>query len=478
MGRKNSPSAKKELVTLITNYEEAKAENRQLYLDADQLADIADWYASERKFEEAQEVITYGLKIHPRNTDLLIEQAYLYLDTQKLQKAKKVADSITEEFDSEVKLLKAELLLNGGKLEEAQWLLSTIADADELETIIDVVFLYLDMGYPDAAKEWLDRGKSRYAEDEEYMALTADYLASTHQVESAIIYYNKLIDKSPFNPSYWMGLVKCYFVQEQIDKAIEACDFALAADDQCGEAYAYKAHCFFYLNNSDAAIENYTKAIEYKAFPPEMGYMFLGMAYSNKGAWQEADDCYQRVIDRFVADGAGNSPLLIDTYTNKAVAASQLGKHEEAHLLCKKAKKSQPDDPGIHLTEGKLYMKEGQKKKAVKAFDKALVMEPSAEMWYLVASAYSDAEYLYQAKLCFEESYRIDPNYADVTEKLSILSLMHNEIDDFFKYNSESAHPISEDIILDLLSRPNQTEEGEQMLKEVWKRMKKEKGNK
>ena len=126
-----------------------------------------------------------------------------------------------------MKLLKAELLLNGGKLEEAQWLLSTIADADELETIIDVVFLYLDMGYPDAAKEWLDRGKSRYAEDEEYMALTADYLASTHQVESAIIYYNKLIDKSPFNPSYWMGLVKCYFVQEQIDKAIEACDFAM-----------------------------------------------------------------------------------------------------------------------------------------------------------------------------------------------------------------------------------------------------------
>ena len=123
---------------------------------------------------------------------------------QKLQKAKKVADSITEEFDSEVKLLKAELLLNGGKLEEAQWLLSTIADADELETIIDVVFLYLDMGYPDAAKEWLDRGKSRYTEDEEYMALTADYLASTHQVESAIIYYNKLIDKSPFSSARFL----------------------------------------------------------------------------------------------------------------------------------------------------------------------------------------------------------------------------------------------------------------------------------
>lgn len=137
----------------------------------------------------------------------------------------------------------------------------------------------------------------------------------------------------PYNASYWVGLAKCRFAAEDSEKAIEACDFALAADETFGEAYAYRGHCYFYLNNSDAAIENYTKAIEYKAFPPEMGYMFLGMAYSNKGAWQEADDCYQRVIDRFVADGAGNSPLLIDTYTNKAVAASQLGKHEEAHLF-------------------------------------------------------------------------------------------------------------------------------------------------
>ena len=49
MSRKNIPSEKKELEKLITNYEAAKAENRQLYLDGDQLADISDWYASDRK---------------------------------------------------------------------------------------------------------------------------------------------------------------------------------------------------------------------------------------------------------------------------------------------------------------------------------------------------------------------------------------------------------------------------------------------
>ena len=50
--------------------------------------------------------------------------------------------------------------------------------------------------------------------------------------------------------------------------------------------------------------------------------MFLGLTYSNKEAWKEADDYYQRVIDRFIEEGLGNSPLLIDTYTNKAVAGS------------------------------------------------------------------------------------------------------------------------------------------------------------
>ena len=195
MGRKNSPSAKKELVELITNYEAAKAKEQQIYLDGDQLADIADWYATERKFDEAQEVITYGLHLHPGSTDLLIEQAYLYLDTQKLQKAKKVAATITEEYEPDVKMLKAELLLNEGKLEEAQELLNSIEDADELVTLTDIVYLFLDLGYPENARKRLEKGKKRYDEGQDYLALTADYLFDTHQHEAAAKAYNKLIDK-------------------------------------------------------------------------------------------------------------------------------------------------------------------------------------------------------------------------------------------------------------------------------------------
>lgn len=474
MSRKNIPSEKEELEKLITNYEAAKAENRQLYLDGDQLADISDWYASRSKFEEAQEAVTYGLQLHPGNTDLLVEQAYLYLDTRNLQKAKQVLDSITEAYDPEVKMLKAELLLNEGQLEETRSLLATIEDADELGRICEVVYLYLEMGYPDMAKEWMEKGEKTYSETKEFMALQADYALAIQQLDSAIKIYNQLLDIEPYNTPYWTGLAKCYFFQSKWSKAIEACDFALAADDQYGEAYAYKAHCFFYLNNSDDAIENYQKAIELKAIPPELGYMFMGISYGNKEEWQKADDYYDKVIERFEEDGDKQSILLIDTYTSKAFALSHLERYEEAHELCEKAKEINPNEGLIYLTEGKLYLAEELEDEAAISFEKAIEINPNIEMWYMIASAYSESDYLIEAKEYFEKVYQINPKYEDVTEKLSVLCLMHGEIDNFFKYNKECEHPLEEDMILDLLNSPEHREEDERTLKEVWERMKKE----
>lgn len=478
MGRKNLPSEDKELSKLISQYEAAKTENRQEYLDGDQLADMADWYASEQKFDEAQEVIDYGLHLHPGNTDLMIEQAYLYLDTRKISQAQEVADSITEEYNTEVKMLKAELLLNEGQLEAVKEILSTVEEPDELETITNIVYLYLDMGYPESAKEWLDRGKDEYSEDEDFIAVMADYLTMSNQLDEAATYYDRLIDIDPYNPSYWVGLAKCRFAGEECEKAIEACDFALAADDTYGEAYSYRAHSYFYLNNLDAAIADYEKAIQFKSIPPEMGNMFMGMAHANKERWEEANACYQKVIQIFIDKDDDNSPLLVDTYTNAAIAAAGLKNFEAAHQLCEKAKAIRPTESVVYLTEGKIYLDEKSALKAFDCFKQALENDPGAEMWYLIAESYSEAEMLFEAKTCYEEAYKIDPTYADVPEKLSILSLMHNEIDNFFKYNSECAYPISEDVIKDLLSKPNHTEEGKRMLREVWERMKEEKENK
>lgn len=477
MGRRNSPIYSKELNELVDKYEAAIKEDRQLYLDADQIAGIADYYGNESRFKEAQKVIDYGLRLHPQNTDLLVTQAFLYLDTQKTHLAKLIAETITDDFNIDIKMLRAEILLIEGQLEATKNLLNSVAESDELETIIDIIYLYLDMGYPEAAKEWIDKMKERYKDDEDFIAVTADYLLGNHQIAEASDFFNRLLDIDPYNAAYWIGLARCRFIEEDFDKTIEACDFALAADDKFGDAYSYRGHCYFYLNNMDAAIENYEKAIEYKALAPEMGYMFIGIGHSNKEEWLQADKCFRTVIRIFEEDGDSSSPLLVEIYISEALVTFNLGNYKEAHLLIDKAKAINPKEENIYLAEGKLYLKEELNKEAHRSFMKALKEEPTAETWLNIGSAYMDEDLLEQAKTCYEKAYKINPEYPEIVEKLSILSLMNNEIDKFLKYNSECEQPLDVNSIIDLLSQYDKSEEGKKILLEVLERLRKENNN-
>ena len=170
---------------------------------------------------------------------------------------------------------------------------------------------------------------------------------------------------------------------------------------------------------------------------------------------------------------------MIDTYTSKAAVVSQLGRFNEAHQLCDKAKEIDPDDSHIYLTDGKVYLEEGKKDKAAKAFEKAMELNPDVDMCHMVASAYSENEYLHEAKTYYEMAYKIDPQYDQVADKLSILSLViDNDVEKFIKYNNESQHPLGEDVISGWIAKDGHNEEEKQMLVELLRRIKEEKNKK
>ena len=63
------------------------AENKPFYQDADELADLADWYGTKKRYDKAFEIAEYGLKLHPDSTELMIEYAYLLAGVKQLLKA-------------------------------------------------------------------------------------------------------------------------------------------------------------------------------------------------------------------------------------------------------------------------------------------------------------------------------------------------------------------------------------------------------
>lgn len=114
----------------------------------------------------------------------------------KKRKAWEIARKI-QENSSEVKILKANLLLTEGRIDDAEQLLDTIEDKEELANIVEVAYMYIDMGYPEKALEWLSRGLEQYAEEEAFIAATGDCYHAQGLNEKAAYFYNKLIDKNP-----------------------------------------------------------------------------------------------------------------------------------------------------------------------------------------------------------------------------------------------------------------------------------------
>lgn len=456
MSRKNSEKARKDLAELIYKYENAKEEERQLYLDSDQIARIADWYIVASRYRQAQEAIDYGFQLHPGNTDLLIEQAYLCLDTEGPEKAQEVVDKIIETQNYEVKILKAELALAEELAEVANHILYTIEDTDDLAVLMDIIYIFLDWAQPAAATEWVEKGRKLYGEEEDFLIAEADYLTATHQLEEAIVTYNKLIDIAAYDPSYWTGLGKVHLLKGDMAKALECCDFALAADENYGEAYVYRAHCYFYFSNLEKTIENFEKAREYKAIPDSLAYMFIGMAYSSVDNWEKVAEYNEKIIQLFEEDKINTLPLMIEVYTTKAYAVAKQGRYKEAHQLCKKAKAIDSKSHLIYLTEGKIYLFEQAEEKAAKAFQKAVKLAPVVEdVCYMIATTYADFEYIDEAKEYYEKVYEVDPDYEEVKERLAIICIVSGDYDDFFKYNNECSNPIKAQAVEEMLERPD-----------------------
>lgn len=441
MTNKNFLSGRdKELQELAEQYEAAMAEHKPLYQDAEDLADLADWYGMKKRYDLAFGVVEYGLKLHPDSTPLLIEYAYLFLDSGKKEKAREIIEGLSDTFSPEGKVLRAHLLLSENKLDEAEQLLDTIDDKSDLANVVDISYMYLDMGYPDKALAWLEPVKEEYNNEEPYIAVIADCLYGKGMIEEAIPLYNRLIDMNPYSAPYWFGLARCHFEEMEFDQCIDACDYALVADDEFADAYVMKGHCFYQLANEDAALECYQKAEQQKGLTPEFIYMYIGLCNMSKRQWEKAYNNLERAIKETELDER-LSIILPNIYAHAGMCLSKMGKKRKAHQYCKKAHKLAPGDPESHLIEGRIYVEEGDYAKGMKQWAEALKCSPSLETWNEIGIHSMEIGYMDYAKIAFEHVAELNPDFDGINERLTVIYMALYDKTNFLKYNQKCANP-------------------------------------
>lgn len=439
MGRKNSWSYKdSELQKLITQYEEGKKEGKLPYQDGSQLADIAAQYSFDRRLEEAQETIDYGLRLHPENIDLQIEQIYLYLDTEQIDKAEECAQTLPDSYSPDVKLVKIEICLAKHDLKGAKAIEENLEQINNTQVLFSLVTLYLEAGYPEEGMTLL-KSYQGDEENEEYLNILADCMCSTNHREEANRIFNKLIDKDPYNPIYWMGISKNYFIAGENEKAIEALDFALAADETFVEAIAMKGHCFLQLGNMEKALECYQAAQDTHVMPSGILDTFLGICYIQKGEWEKANEVFDRAIQYYTRS---HDMFAKDIYYYKLTCVISLKRFKESHKICKLLKDWDPGVAEPYMQDARTYMLEEKVKEAQEEWKKALEIAPEAETWLQISEAYQEANMIKDTYRCLKKAKELAPDYPGIDRQLALAAILSGDREGFFKYNMLADRPV------------------------------------
>lgn len=102
-----SPHFKK----LLTQYEEMIRQHTSIYFEGNELTLLAEYYASRKMVSQSKEVLQYALSIHPDNLDIQLYLCHTLLAEGKLAEAEKILNSLSDQEDSEVNLLRATIYL-------------------------------------------------------------------------------------------------------------------------------------------------------------------------------------------------------------------------------------------------------------------------------------------------------------------------------------------------------------------------------
>ena len=241
---------------ILEQYEESVQEGHSIYMDADDLADIADYYQYNGRPEDANRAIDLALEYNPEAVGPLLYKAREALSLHDFDTAREYAEQILAVDQQEALYLQGEILINEGKVEEADDFfreqMREVMSDEQMDYVYDVANIFSDYNVYDKAFEWMTRSQGDDSDDfKELMARTLFGLGKYKDSERI---FNELIDHDPYSIRYWNALASAQFMNEDYNAAITSSEYAIAIDPHDAESILSKANSLYSLGNYESAL--------------------------------------------------------------------------------------------------------------------------------------------------------------------------------------------------------------------------------
>ena len=251
----------KEFREMLAEYEEAVNTNEPVFMDAEELTEIADYYHCTGDPDRANDAIELALSLSPDAVAPLDYMFHEALASNDVERAEEMLDKMIDKQEPEYIYDRAELMLYNSHVREANDYLREeqkhVPEEEMQDYLVDVATLLSEYDQNDLAMEWLM--ESNNEDTPEYKELMAHMLVGIGRYKDSQKLFNELIDHSPFTPRYWNGLANAQLMEQDYDQAVESSEYAIAIDPDDPMGLLAKANGLYHLNNFEDALEYYNR---------------------------------------------------------------------------------------------------------------------------------------------------------------------------------------------------------------------------
>ncbi len=406
-----------DISSLIEKYEQMRALGKKMYLDADEFANLAEYYNSIGDNDEAELLIEEGLKMHPGSSELMLMRGKALVYSEMYEEALDYLQYISDEGEVDLPLLKIESLLHLDRYEEAEKIIKSTLE-QELSVndlyifITETAFLLNDVDRFDRAIFFLEESmKIDEGNPDALIDLSYAY-EMKGDFDKAIENNNKLLDIDPYSFDGWVNIGKLYSMSSENDKAIDAFDFALTINENDPSVLKMKALSLYLNDNVEEAIRIFEQCLE-QAPNDESVYDSLLEAYE---AMEEYDEMMKLVDKKEAIFGTkGITAKRAFVYLNK-------GDLQKAKELFEQIPDDEKDSLDYYMLEGELAFYAEDFVQAETSYMKAaLISEGNEDILDRLANISVVQEKYEQAANYLEELLEIAPDYPTAKSRLAFI---------------------------------------------------------
>jgi tetratricopeptide (TPR) repeat protein len=405
-------------------------------------------------YEQAEEYFQKALKIIPDNLKVHLSVGIINLGRKEYEEAAAKFSEVLEQDPDfvDARLYLAEAYLKLGKFGAAIKEFNCVArdyksDEDIEKKLLNAYYQYgnrlrKNKDYKNAINKYKNAARYDNRNPQLYYALGLCY-KDMRQDQEAMDYFDLALNfsKDAKKPPLYQQIAEIYERKKESAKAIDFYNKALDYEQSSALKSFYKGKIFFNKKYYDAAIKNFTAAVEISADFLK-GLFSLAETYEVTSDYDKAIAAYEQVLLQDKDNTGARINIAINNYrqgnkneafvkllnfvqdigSESALAHKYLGiilmekeNTDEAIIKFSKAIALEPSDLELYLYLSACYRKQDDLKTAIKTAAKALQLEPeSPEGLKNLAQLYFESANTNKSLELFEKLLQITPNDQEI----------------------------------------------------------------